>query len=69
MYSTSDKVLLRRFQLTVNQSLGGVLDELDTSNVTDAGSLDLIKDTGSDNELGEPGAQGAFALSIPTFSL
>ncbi len=58
VYSTSDKVLLRRFELTLNRSLDGVLDELNTKNMTDAGPLDLITDAASDNELGEAGPQG-----------
>ena len=58
VYSTSDKVLLRRFELTLNRSLDGVHDELNTKNMTDAGPLDLITDAASDDELGVAGLQG-----------
>ncbi|KAM1011499.1 hypothetical protein ACFX13_047602 [Malus domestica] len=44
MYDVADQVLLRRFQITHNVSLDGVLDFLNSKNMTDAGPLDLIDD-------------------------
>ncbi|CAH9147069.1 unnamed protein product [Cuscuta epithymum] len=52
MYDVADQVLLRRFQLTHNLSLDGVLDFLNSKNMTDAGPLDLIEDDDSDIEEG-----------------
>ncbi|XP_074574086.1 periodic tryptophan protein 2 [Curcuma longa] len=52
LYDVADKVLLRRFQLTRNLSLDGVLDFLNSKKMTDAGPLDLIDDDNSDVEEG-----------------
>lgn len=46
------QVLLRRFQITHNLSLDGVLDFLNSKKMTDAGPLDLIDDVDSDTEEG-----------------
>ncbi|KAL1809690.1 hypothetical protein ACET3Z_026680 [Daucus carota] len=52
MYDVADQVLLRRFQITHNLSLDGVLDFLNSKNMTDAGPLNLIDDDNSDTEEG-----------------
>ncbi|KAM7480378.1 hypothetical protein LguiA_028591 [Lonicera macranthoides] len=52
MYDVADQVLLRRFQITHNLSLDGVLDFLNSKNMTEAGPLNLIDDDNSDNEEG-----------------
>ncbi|KVH98016.1 G-protein beta WD-40 repeat-containing protein [Cynara cardunculus var. scolymus] len=52
MYDVADQVLLRRFQITLNLSLDGVLDVLNSKNMTDAGPLNLIDDDNSDIEDG-----------------
>ncbi|XP_057725942.1 periodic tryptophan protein 2 [Arachis stenosperma] len=52
MYDVADQVLLRRFQITLNLSLDGVLDFLNSKNMTEAGPLDLIDDDNSDIEDG-----------------
>ncbi|CAK9164840.1 unnamed protein product [Ilex paraguariensis] len=52
MYDVADQVLLRRFQITQNLSLDGVLDFLNSKNMTEAGPLDLIDDDNSDTEEG-----------------
>lgn len=52
MYDVADQVLLRRFQITHNISLDGVLDFLNSKKMTDAGPLDLIDDENSDVEIG-----------------
>jgi periodic tryptophan protein 2 len=46
------QVLLRRFQVTHNLSLDGVLDILNSKNMTRDGPLDLIDDDNSDTEEG-----------------
>lgn len=46
------QVLLRRFQITHNLSLDGVLDFLNSKNMTEAGPLNLIDDDNSDTEEG-----------------
>ncbi|KAK1578192.1 hypothetical protein Q3G72_028341 [Acer saccharum] len=52
MYDVVDQVLLRRFQITHNLSLDGVLDFLNSKNMTEAGPVDLIDDDNSDTEEG-----------------
>lgn len=52
MYDVADQVLLRRFQITHNLSLDGVLDFLNSKNMTEAGALNLIDDDNSDTEEG-----------------
>ncbi|KAK4748254.1 hypothetical protein SAY87_014840 [Trapa incisa] len=52
LYDVADQVLLRRFQITHNLSLDGVLDFLNSKNMTEAGPLDLIDDDNSDTEEG-----------------
>lgn len=46
------QVLLRRFQITHNLSLDGVLDFLNSKHMTEAGPLNLIDDDNSDTEEG-----------------
>ncbi|CAA7402795.1 unnamed protein product [Spirodela intermedia] len=52
MYDISEQVLLRRFQVTHNLSLDGVLDFLNSKKMTDGGPLDLIDDDDSDIDEG-----------------
>jgi periodic tryptophan protein 2 len=49
VYDAAEKVLLQRFQLSKNLALDGVLDQLNSKNVTDAGPLDLL-DVQDDDE-------------------
>ena len=41
VYDTKEKVMLRRFQTTKNKSVDGVLDTLNSKNMTDAGPLQV----------------------------
>ncbi|KAH9297164.1 hypothetical protein KI387_028846, partial [Taxus chinensis] len=52
MYDVEEQVLLRRFQISSNLSLDGVLDFLNSKNMTDAGPMGLIDDEDSDMEGG-----------------
>ncbi|KAL9314527.1 hypothetical protein ACSQ67_019979 [Phaseolus vulgaris] len=66
MYDVADQVLLRRFQITHNLSLDGVLDILNSKNMTDAGPLDLIDDDNSDIEEGvEKQTRGKLGFNLP----
>lgn len=38
LYEISQKILLKKFQISYNRSLDGVLDFLNSKNITDAGS-------------------------------
>ncbi|PSC76313.1 periodic tryptophan 2-like protein [Micractinium conductrix] len=50
LYDVSERVMLRRFQISHNKSLDGVLDQLNSKNITDAGALDQIDDEASDED-------------------
>lgn len=50
LYDVAEKVVLRRFQISANRSLDGILDQLNSKRVTDAGPLDLIQDSASDDD-------------------
>ena len=61
-----EQVLLRRFQITRNLSLDGVLDFLNSKKMTDAGALDLIDDEDSDVEEGiDRQTRGNLGLGLP----
>ncbi|CAI9753650.1 unnamed protein product [Fraxinus pennsylvanica] len=66
MYDVADQVLLRRFQITHNLSLDGVLDFLNSKNMTEAGPMDLIDDDRSDGEEGvDKQTQNKLAYDLP----
>ena len=50
LYDVDERLLLRRIQISFNRSLDGILDSLDSRNVTDAGPLALIDDSDSDDD-------------------
>ena len=60
------QVMLRRFQITHNLSLDGVLDFLNSKRMTDAGPLDLIDDDGTDTEEGiDKQTRGKLGYDLP----
>ncbi|KAI5075509.1 hypothetical protein GOP47_0009585 [Adiantum capillus-veneris] len=63
MYDVGEQVLLRRFQITHNRSLDGVLDFLNSKGMTDAGPIDLIDDEESD--VGEGQVRGYLGFNMP----
>ncbi|KAF3450839.1 hypothetical protein FNV43_RR06928 [Rhamnella rubrinervis] len=66
MYDVADQVLLRRFQITHNLSLDGVLDFLNSKKMTEAGPLDLIDDDNSDMEDGvDKQTRGRLGFDLP----
>ena len=54
VYDVQERVLLARFQISANKSLGGVLDVLNSKGVSEAGPLALVDDD-SDREGDEEG--------------
>lgn len=50
LYDVAEKVMLRRFQISANRSLDGVLDQLNSKHITDAGPLDLIDDSSDEDD-------------------
>lgn len=66
LYDVEDRMLLRRVQISRNRSLDGVLDQLNSKDMTDAGPAQLLTDAASDeDELLPPTTAGA----APCFSL
>ena len=65
LYDVEDRILLRRVQISSNRSLDGVLDQLNSKEMTDAGPAQLLDDAASDeDELLPPTTAGA-APSFP----
>ena len=48
LYDVEEKVLLRRVQISANRSLDGVLDQLNSKHLTDAGPAALLDDAPDD---------------------
>lgn len=71
LYDVEERLLLRRFQVSANRSLDGVLDQLNSKTLTDAGPAALIDDPPSDDdELLPPSAAGApFGLLLSPWSI
>ena len=65
LYDVTERIMLRRFQISANRSLDGVLDQLNSRNVTDAGPLQLIDDAPSDDDELLPAAAGGARLPCP----
>ncbi|KAM7253980.1 hypothetical protein ACFE04_031662 [Oxalis oulophora] len=66
MYDIADQVLLRRFQITHNLSLDGVLDFLNSKKMTESGPMDLIDDDNSDAEDGvDQQTRGNLGYGLP----
>lgn len=60
LYDVEDRILLRRVQISSNRSLDGVLDQLNSKEMTDAGPAQLLDDAASDeDELLPPTTAGA----------
>lgn len=60
IYQVSKRMLLKKFQISFNRSLDGVLDELNTKNIGDGGPVDENDDSGDETEynaLRLPGAK------------
>lgn len=49
LYDTMYQVLIKRFRLTSNRSLDGILNKLNTKNITEAGEQDLQDHDNSDD--------------------
>ena len=65
LYDVEDRILLRRVQISSNRSLDGVLDQLNSKEMTDAGPAQLLDDAASDeDELLPPTTAGV----APSFS-
>lgn len=63
LYDVEDRVLLRRVTISANRSLDGVLDQLNSRGMTDAGPPALLDDVPSDeDELLPPTTAGVLHL-------
>lgn len=59
IYEISQQILLKKFQISFNRSLDGVLDELHSKNLGDGGALDDEHDSDDENNLAAPHLPGA----------
>jgi periodic tryptophan protein 2 len=50
VYDLKEQVMLRRFQISHNRALDGVLDQLNSKYMTDAGAMADIRDVNSDDD-------------------
>ena len=50
VYDVKEQVMLRRFQISQNRALDGVLDQLNSRHMTEAGALGDIRDVNSDDD-------------------
>lgn len=66
LYDVEERLLLRRFQVSANRSLDGVLDQLNSKSLTDAGPVALIDDppTDDDDALLPASAAGAVQAAL-----
>ena len=71
LYDVEERLLLRRVQISANRSLDGVLDQLNSRHVTDAGPAALIDDAPSDEDeaLLPPTTSGGLLADIPAAHL
>uniref|UniRef100_A0A7R9V1J8 Small-subunit processome Utp12 domain-containing protein n=1 Tax=Chlamydomonas euryale TaxID=1486919 RepID=A0A7R9V1J8_9CHLO len=67
IYDVAERTMLRRFQITSNRSLDGVLDTLNSKNMTDAGPVGLVDhdDQDEDVELLPPVFDAAGVAGVP----
>mmetsp|Transcript_25938 Transcript_25938/g.46775 ORF Transcript_25938/g.46775 Transcript_25938/m.46775 type:complete len:930 (+) Transcript_25938:98-2887(+) len=59
IYEISQQILLKKFQISFNRSLDGVLDELHSKNLGDGGALDDEHDSGDEDNNYAPHLPGA----------
>jgi periodic tryptophan protein 2 len=57
VYDLNEQVMLRRFQISHNRALDGVLDQLNSKYMTDAGPMSDIRDVNSDDDEDDPTAK------------
>ena len=69
MYDVAERLLLRRVQISHNRSLDGILDSLNTRNITDAGPVGLIDDAGSDDDALLPPSAAGWLHQTPLLPL
>ena len=50
IYAVEGQLLLKRFQLSHNRSVGGVVDQLNTKHMTEAGDMAELDVSGSEDE-------------------
>lgn len=50
LYEIENRVLLKKFQISHNRSLDGILDFLNSKRMTESGPLDEFEEEGSDEE-------------------
>ena len=67
LYDVEDRVLLRRVQISANRSLDGVLDQLNSREMTDANPAQLLDDAASDEDELLPPTTAGVALAVEAY--
>jgi len=59
IYEVSQQILVKKFQVSFNRSLDGILDELNSKNLADGGPIDVNDDSGDEADFSAnlPGAR------------
>jgi len=65
MYEVSQRIRIKRYQLSRNRAIGGTVDFLDSRMLTEAGPLELIDDNDGDSDTEAEGRQGRIDKSLP----
>ncbi|GFR41863.1 hypothetical protein Agub_g2644, partial [Astrephomene gubernaculifera] len=68
VYDVAERLMLRRFQLSYNRGLDGVLDQLNSKHMTDAGPLQLLNTDDQEDDMVEllpPSTDLAASADVP----
>jgi hypothetical protein len=65
MYEVSQRMRIKRYQLSRNRAIGGTVDFLDSRMLTEAGPMELIDDDDADSDKEAEGRKGRIDKSLP----
>lgn len=65
MYEVSQRMRIKRYQLSRNRAIGGTVDFLDSRMLTEAGPMELIEDDDGDSDREAEGRKGRIDKTLP----
>jgi hypothetical protein len=65
MYEVSQRMRIKRYQLSRNRAVGGTVDFLDSRMLTEAGPMELIDDDDGDSDREAEGRKGRIDKTLP----
>lgn len=65
MYEVSQRMRIKRYQLSRNRAIGGTVDFLDSRMLTEAGPMELIDDDDGDSDREAEGRKGRIDKTLP----